>query len=96
MRGLLVLSRIALICNVFFLFAFSLQVSDWLKNEELTSMAVILGYVFAFALNPFVNTCYLVTIISRKKLSLIVPAWIVAANVLFLVIQLFYIVYINK
>jgi len=47
-------------------------------------------------LNPVTNICYLFTaIIARKKLT-IVPAWLIVANVLFLVIDAFYILYINS
>ena len=56
---------------------------------------MILGYVMGFTLNPFVNLCYLFTaIIARKKLAAI-PAWLIMANVLFLIIDGFYILYIN-
>ena len=96
MRGLLFLSRVAFICNIFFLIAFSLQLSNWIKNEELTSTIMMLGYVFVFILSPVVNICYLFLVLLRKKLGRILPAWLVTANVLFLVIELFYILYINK
>jgi hypothetical protein len=95
MRWLLFLSRLAFICNIFFLLAFSLQLSDWIKEEEITSTVVILGYVMGFSLNPFVNLCYLFTaIIARKKLA-IIPVWLIVGNVLFLVIDAFYLLYIN-
>jgi len=49
-----------------------------------------------FTLNPVVNLCYLFTaIIARKKLS-VVPSWLIVANVLFLIIDAFYILYINS
>jgi hypothetical protein len=96
MRGLLFLSRVAFICNIFFLLAFSLQLSNWINNEELTSTILMLGYVFVFILSPVVNICYLFLVLFRKKLTRIVPAWLVTGNALFLVIELFYILYINK
>ena len=95
MRWLLFLSRLAFICNIFFLLAFSLQLSKWIQDEEIISTVVILGYVMGFSLNPIVNLCYLFTAtISRKKLA-IVPLWLIVANVLFLVIDAFYLLYIN-
>src|SRR5215510_11523024 len=95
MRWLLKLSRLAFICNLFFLLAFSLQISGWIKNEQLISTIVIIGYVFGFLLNPLTNFCYLVfAVFSRSPLK-IVPAWLIVANVLFLVIEAFYILYIN-
>jgi len=95
MIWLLKLSRLAFVCNLFFLLAFSLQISGWIKNEQLTSTIVIIGYVFGFLLNPLCNFCYLVFgIFSRNSLKK-VPSWLIVANVLFLVIDAFYILYIN-
>ena len=77
------------------LLAFSLQLSKWIKNEELTSTIIVIGYVMGFFLNPVANSCYFFTsVISRKKLA-IIPAWLIVANVLFLVIEAFYILYLN-
>ena len=96
MRWLLSLSRLAFICNLVFLLAFSLQLSNWIKNEQLTSTIVIIGYVLGFILNPVSNFCYIVFgIFSRRSLK-IVPSWLIVANVLFLVIDAFYILYINS
>jgi hypothetical protein len=95
MRWLLTLSRLAFICNLFFLFAFSLRLTDWIKNEQITSTILIIGYVFGFLLNPATNICYFfLALVARKKL-LTIPAWLIVANVLFLVIDAFYILYIN-
>jgi hypothetical protein len=95
LRWLLKLSRIAFICNIFFLLAFSIQLSDWVKDEELVSTIVIMGYVMGFTLNPVTNVCYLLlAIFGPKKLSAI-PSWLIVANVLFLVIDAFYILYLN-
>ena len=96
MRWLLKLSRLAFICNLFFLLAFSLQLSTWIKDPDITDYIITIGFVMGFAINPVANLCYLFTVlISRKKIS-IVPAWLIAANVLFLVIDAFYILYINS
>ena len=73
-----------------------MQISNWIKNEQLTSTIVVIGYVMGFLLNPVTNICYLFTVlIAREKLT-IVPAWLIVANVLFLVIDAFYILYINS
>jgi hypothetical protein len=96
MRWLLKLSRVAFICNLCFLLAFSLKVSNWIHNPDLTDYIITIGFVMAFVVNPVTNLCYLLTaLVSRKKLS-IVPAWLIAANILFLVIDAFYILYINN
>ena len=96
MRWLLSLSRLAFISNLFFLLAFSMQISNWIKDEQLVSTIVIIGYVMGFLLNPVTNICYLFTVIIAKKKLTIVPAWLIVANVLFLVIDAFYILYINS
>jgi hypothetical protein len=95
MRWLLFLSRVAFICNICFLFAFSLQLTKWIRNEDLTQMIVMIGYIMGFIINPFVVMSYLVIFLfTRKKLN-VVPSWLLTANILFLVIQILYILYLN-
>jgi uncharacterized BrkB/YihY/UPF0761 family membrane protein len=94
-RWLLFLSRVAFICNICFLIAFSIQMTDWIKNQDITSMIALVGYLMGFIINPFLNLCYLVLlIVARRKLK-IVPSWLLTANILFLVIQTLYIFYLN-
>ena len=95
MRWLLFLSRLAFICNVFFLLAISLQFSDWLKNEDLSGTIAIIGYFMVALINPLVNMFYLALFLIRKKFWQVVPSWIFTANILFLVMQIFYILYLN-
>jgi uncharacterized membrane protein len=95
LRWLLVLSRVAFICNICFLIAFSIQMTDWIKNEDITSTIALIGYVMGFIINPLLVLCYLlVFIFSRKKLKAI-PSWLLTANILFLFIQILYILYLN-
>jgi hypothetical protein len=94
-KWLLFLSRLAFICNVCFLIAFSVQMTNWIQNEDITSMVALIGYLMGFIINPLLCLSYLVVfILSRKKL-LIVPSWLLTANILFLVIQMLYIFYLN-
>jgi hypothetical protein len=96
MRWLLKLSRLAFVCNLLFLFAFSLQLSSWVRDPDVTDYIITIGFVMGFVINPVTNLCYFFTaLISRKKLT-IVPAWLIVANILFLVIDAFYILYINS
>jgi hypothetical protein len=95
MRWLLFLSRLAFVCNVFFLLAFSLQLGNWLTNPDITAIIAIIGYVMVVLFNPLVNLCYLVLFLVRKKFWAVVPLWLVTANILFLVMQIFYILYLN-
>ncbi|MER3499283.1 MAG: hypothetical protein C4308_11960 [Chitinophagaceae bacterium] len=96
MRWILVLSRLAFVCNIFFLLAFSLQLTNWVGDEQLTSTIIIIGFVMSFLLNPVTNFVYLFfLIVSRTKLK-IVPAWLIVANALFLVIDAFYLLHLNQ
>jgi hypothetical protein len=95
MRWLLFLSRLALICNFFFLLSASLQVYDWAQNSEVNSTILIIGYFLALLLNPLTNLCYLVAAILRKKLTEALPLWLIVFNIIFLVIQLLFIIYLT-
>ena len=94
-RMLLFFSRVAFICNICFLLAFSVQLTDWIKNEDISSMVALIGYVMGFIINPLLILSYfLLLIFSRKRLKS-VPSWLLTANILFLVIQILYILYLN-
>ena len=95
MRRVLFFSRVAFLCNICFLLAFSIQLTNWVKNEELKATIIMVGYVMGFIVNPLIVLTYLVIFVSvRKKLKLI-PSWLLTANILFLVIQILYIFYLN-
>ena len=94
-RWLLFLSRVAFICNICFLIAFSIQMTDWIKNPDISSMIALVGYLMGFLVNPFVNFCYLVLLILARRKLKILPSWLLTANILFLVIQILYIFYLN-
>jgi hypothetical protein len=95
MRWLLFLSRVAFICNLLFLVSFSLLIGKWLSNESISSTMIVTGYVLSVVFNPFVNLCYLVIFwVKRKKLASI-PAWLIVMNLLFLILQLVYLLMLN-
>ena len=93
MRWLLFLSRLALICNFFFLLSFSLHFYNWSGNGDVTSTILIIGYFLAIVINPITNLCYLVILMIRKPHP--VPGWLVALNIVFLILQLVYIILMN-
>lgn len=95
MRWLLFLSRLAFICNVCFVLALSLRIFNWLHNEDLTGTILIIGYFLVVLFNPLVNLCYLALFAARKKFWQTVPSWLITANIMFLLLQLFYIFYLN-
>ena len=95
MRWTLFLSRVAFICNVFFLIAFSLQVSNWISNLDVISIVLLVGYVLALLFNPLINLCYLLLALLRRRFWDVVPNWLITANIFFLLMQVFYILYLN-
>src|SRR5947208_9779617 len=95
MRWLLFLSRVAFICNICFLLALSIRISNWVQNQDMSNLIVLVGYVLVVIFNPLVNLCYLILFVARKKYWQVIPHWLITANILFLVIQLLYIVYLN-
>ena len=95
MQRLLFLSRVAFICNVCFLLAFSITITNWVKNQVFEGTIVIIGYVMVALFNPMVNICYLVLLLMRKKFWQVIPSWLITANILFLIMQIFYIIYLN-
>ena len=95
MRWLLFLSRLAFISNVFFLLEVSLQMTNWVKNVDISGTIAIIGYFMVAILNPLANMFYLALFVIRKKFWQVVPSWLFTANILFLVMQIFYILYLN-
>jgi len=95
MRWLLFLSRLAFICNVCFALAFSIQLRGWLSNGDLSSTIFVLGYFVGLILNPLVNLCYLAALLLRKKPGAHVPRWLFIANLLFLFLQIAYILFFH-
>ena len=95
MRWLLFLSRLAFVCNAFFLVALSLQFVRWFQNPDAESLVIIIGYFMAMLLNPAaVLCCVLLFVRNRSKLQ-IVPKWLMVANALFLAFQVFYLFHLN-
>ncbi len=95
MRWLLFLSRLAFICGIFFLLTLSLLIWDWVKDESLVSTIITIGFFMGMIIVPVTLICYLVLWLARKKPAMIVPRWLIIANILVLLILLGYIYYIN-
>ena len=95
MRWLLFLSRVAFIFGIFILLEVSRQIRNWTGEEAISSsiitMAAVLGLVFI----PVVNICYLVVLIWKRKLAAFVPKWLIIGNLIFFLLLLFYIFYLN-
>jgi len=95
MRWLLFLSRLAFICGICFLLSFSLLLQDWIKDEELKSTIITIGYLMGMIVLPLVNLCYLVVLIVKGRLKEFVPLWLIIINLLFLLTLIFFIFYLN-
>ena len=92
MRLIAFLSKVALICNLFFVLAVVMHFYNFLPNNPIIPTIVIIGYVLAvFVFTPVVNLCYLAMLLFKKKLFEVVKKWIVIANFVFLILQIVYI-----
>ncbi|MEK7198583.1 MAG: hypothetical protein AAB212_01500 [Bacteroidota bacterium] len=88
MKGLLFLSRLALICNVLFLFCLVLQrTDDFITNTDIKSIVIILGWFLAPSINLAANSWYLIRRMGKAAVNL--PAWLAVTNLLFLMLQFF-------
>jgi hypothetical protein len=95
MLWLLFLSKLAFICNLAFLVSFIFRVTNWLTNHDIEAYIIIIGWVLSAVVNPIVVFIYLIIFwINRKKLS-IVPVWLIVMNILFLFLQLVFLLLMN-
>lgn len=67
----------------------------WLHSPQLESYVIIIGFLFCMLFNPLVNLCYLFMRLIGRKVSPAVPVWLVTANIMFLLVQIFYLFYLN-
>ncbi len=94
MRWLLHLSRIAFVCNIFFLLSALLQSTSLIDNQAIVSTIVIAGYFMAiFLFSPLVNFLYGAHWVLRKNLFAMVPRWLVWSNFAFLLLQILFIIF---
>ena len=95
MRWLLFLSRLSLICGIFFLLSLSLLVKDWIKDESLVSTIITIGFFMGMIIVPITLVCYLAVWIAGKKPASFIPVWLIVVNFFVLAILLGYIYYVN-
>jgi hypothetical protein len=72
-----------------------LLIKNWTNDEEITSTIIVIGYFMGLIVVPITNLCYLAVLLSRKKLKEIVPLWLVAVNILILLVLIYYLIYVN-
>jgi hypothetical protein len=95
MRWLLFLSRLAFICGICFLLSLSLLIKEWTKDQDLGGTIITIGVFIGILVVPGTLLCYLIVILRKKRLTAIVPVWLVISNILFLFFLLIYIISIN-
>ncbi len=64
-------------------------------DEAFSSTVIIIGYVMGGVLLPVTNLIYLVMSVLGKKISTVVPRWLIIANILFFLVFIYYIFYLN-
>ncbi|MBK5270641.1 MAG: hypothetical protein JJE22_06465 [Bacteroidia bacterium] len=95
MRWLLFLSRLAFICGVFFILSLSLFMFEWIKEENIVATIITIGVYMGIIIVPVTNICFLGVFIIKRKLKSYVPLWLIIANILFLLLLIYYIFYLN-
>lgn len=89
------LSRLAFICNLFFVFAVVVQLTPGMKSNQVTATIGIIGYFLALLINPLVNVVALALFSFRRKFLVHVPRWLLIANFIFLLLQIVYLIFLN-
>jgi uncharacterized BrkB/YihY/UPF0761 family membrane protein len=95
MRWLLFLSKLAFICGLFFIVSVTLLIKKWVSDPVLESTIITIGYLMGMIIFPATVIIYLVMIIAKKKLTEYVPLWLIFANILFLLLLIYFIFYLN-
>jgi len=95
MRWLLFLSKLAFICNLAFLVSFVFRVTNWLSNHDIKAYIIIIGWVLSILFNPAVVAIYLLLFWIKRKRLAIVPVWLIVMNILFLFLQLIFLLSMN-
>jgi hypothetical protein len=93
MRWLLFLSRLAFICGLFTALSLSLQFRDWLHDEVTVSTIVTIGYFMGMIILPLTTLSYGIVYLVKHKLG--VPRWLVIMNILFFLLLIFILFYLN-
>lgn len=96
MRWLLFLTRLTLICGVFFLLSLSQLVRPWIRDEAAVSTIITIGYFMGMIIVPVTLLSLLLMWIAGKKPGRVVPRWLIIANIIVALLLAAYIVYVNN
>jgi hypothetical protein len=94
-RWLLFLSKLAFICNLAFLVSFVFRITNWLSNHDIKAYIIIIGWLLSIIFNPVVVLIYLLLFWIKRKSLAIVPVWLIVINILFLFLQLVFLLVMN-
>ncbi|HVZ26545.1 MAG TPA: hypothetical protein VG842_10840 [Sediminibacterium sp.] len=88
MKSALFLSRLALLCNAFFLVCLIIrQTHDFIPSADIKATVIILGWLLAPLINLIATTIWGIRLLQRKQPNL--AAWLPVTNILFLAVQVF-------
>lgn len=89
MRLLVLLQRMAFLCNLLFLVCVIIMYSqNFISSKELQSYIIILGFVVSFLLNVIVNIWEAILLLNRKKSA--TPAWLRTSAFIFFIVQIIF------
>lgn len=95
MRWLLFLSRLAFISGICILVWLVLAMIKTENEEIFSSTIIIIGYIMGVVFLPLTNISYLFLVLMGKKLRPSVPGWLIISNVIFFIVLIYYIFYLN-
>jgi hypothetical protein len=95
MDKLPLLARIAFICNLCFVITWISHFTTILPDGALSSSVIILGQLCAVFVNLGLNIVYWVARFTGSEKIRDVPLWLVWANLLFLLSQVYYYFFFN-
>lgn len=88
MKSALFLSRLALLCNAFFVVCLIIrQTHDFIPSADVKATIIILGWLLAPLINLVATTIWIIRLLHHRKPNLAI--WLPVTNILFLLLQVF-------
>ncbi|MBA4140763.1 MAG: hypothetical protein H0X70_09725 [Segetibacter sp.] len=88
MRWLLFLSRVALICNLFFIACIFFRYKDVMGDQSLRGFVVVVGWLLAPIITVIANVLFITLFILKKKPQATMPGWLLVFNIIMQIVQL--------
>jgi hypothetical protein len=88
MRWLLFLSRVAFICNLFFIVCIILRYKDVIDDQSLKGFIVVVGWLIAPVVTVTVNVILLSLYIIKRTPLAFIPKWLFVSNIIMQLAQL--------